>query len=512
MAMLNYIRHSFQAKLTALIMVTSAFSVGTATLFFFLIELDNHNNDFVETQNKMAQIVATNLAPAVVFGDKTATLEILEALIELSTINSVIVRNSDGAIFAQKSAGPNLTRLGPEVALAESTSVIFELGQAITSSPLRIDNDIVGDVTFTTSLTTLYARTRAIIISSLLVFTGSIILAFIVSRTLQNFVSQPLAHLTRAMAAVRKNKDYATRVTIRPPDEFGRLIDGFNTMLDEIARRDSRLATLVEELITARDTAETANLAKSQFLANMSHELRTPLNAIIGYCELIAEDLEGLNVEETQEDLKRILGAAHHLLSLINQILDLSKIEAGGIELEEHWVDMKKHITSITNTVAPLISQNNNMLKTDIQDLPDKLWLDPLRLRQCVINLLGNAAKFTKNGQITLMVKTVVEADPASLLHNFLVISIQDSGIGMTPKQLDHIFSPFVQADTSTTRKFGGTGLGLAITKKLVQLMGGRIEVHSQPNKGSIFTMFIPYDAEKKSPSNAVPSPPEFTP
>jgi signal transduction histidine kinase len=237
----------------------------------------------------------------------------------------------------------------------------------------------------------------------------------------------------------------------------------------------------------ARDAAEQADLAKSRFLANMSHELRTPLNAIIGYTELLQEEAGDRGQEAFLPDLKRIHVSAKHLLALINDILDLSKIEAGKMELVAESFDMAGLVRDVAVTVQPLVQQNGNTL--DLRCAADlgKVRTDPTRMRQCLLNLLSNACKFTQKGKITLEAARKPAAG-----RDWVVLRISDSGIGMTPEQLQKLFQPFTQADASTTRKFGGTGLGLTISRKFAQMMGGDITVESELGKGSAFTLQVP--------------------
>src|SRR3984885_5657874 len=243
-----------------------------------------------------------------------------------------------------------------------------------------------------------------------------------------------------------------------------------------------------EEVAKAKEAAETANRTKSLFLANMSHELRTPLNAILGYSEMLQEEaLELELVSEFGADLEKINGAGKHLLALINDILDLSKIEAGKMELFLETFDLAKMIDEVASTVRPMVEKNANTLH--IQHAPDLgvMHADQLKVRQSLFNLLANALKFTREGNITL------EADRQSMDGSgWIVFRVTDSGIGLRPEQIVKLFQDFTQADASTTRKFGGTGLGLALTRRFCQMMGGDVTVHSVAGEGSIFTIMLP--------------------
>jgi signal transduction histidine kinase/CheY-like chemotaxis protein/HAMP domain-containing protein len=252
----------------------------------------------------------------------------------------------------------------------------------------------------------------------------------------------------------------------------------------------SELKQRQEELEEAMRQAETANRAKSAFLANMSHELRTPLNAIIGLTEMMVSNAARFGTEKALEPLRRVHRAGKHLLELINQVLDLSKIEAGKLELNPELVNIPRLLDEVIGTTRSLAEQNKNNLVVQCPSDVDPLYVDALRLRQILLNLLSNACKFTKNGNVTLSVAPV-SADG----REWLDFVVSDTGIGMTPGQLDKLFEEFMQGDQSTARRYGGTGLGLAITRRLCRTMGGDVTVTSEPARGSTFVVRLPADA-----------------
>jgi signal transduction histidine kinase len=243
------------------------------------------------------------------------------------------------------------------------------------------------------------------------------------------------------------------------------------------------------ELAVARDSERHANRTKSLFLANMSHELRTPLNAIIGYSELLEESAQDKNDADCVEDSLKIQSAARHLLHLINEILDLSKIEAGKLKVFLEQIQLDGFVKEVKGLVDPIIIKNNNFLNIVVEPGLESITTDNIKLKQILFNLLSNAAKFTENGTIDFLLHTE---------GSWLVITISDSGIGIKQEQISNLFLPFTQADSSTTKRYGGTGLGLAITKQYCELLGGTIAVESQVNKGSTFTVRLPLHASSE--------------
>ncbi len=265
-------------------------------------------------------------------------------------------------------------------------------------------------------------------------------------------------------------------------------------------------ARLFEQLFQAKEAAEAASRAKSTFLANMSHELRTPLSAIIGYSELLQEESEDRGHTGIEPDLEKIRSAGQHLLSIINGILDLSKIEAGKVDLFVESFDLRSLVNDVIDMVRPLVETNQNTLRTHFPDDLGSIQSDRTKVRQILFNLLNNAAKFTKQGHIdfTIRREQVLSPDKASE-REWICFQVVDDGIGMTPEQTERLFQPFSQGDSTISRDYGGTGLGLSISQRYCQMMGGRITVQSKLGKGASFAVRLPSVVERQS---AAPLPP----
>ena len=305
---------------------------------------------------------------------------------------------------------------------------------------------------------------------------------------------QLIARIQSYLRFIEQERLHQQELEGRVKERTAELLEANQLLQQEIIKRQG----IEEALHYAKEAAEAANLAKSQFLANMSHELRTPLNAIMGYSEMLQEDAEEMGQEHFATDSQQIYIAGKHLLELINSVLDLSKIDAGKMDLYVERVKLNDFINDIVNTVQPLMVNKNNTLKVDSLENLGEIWTDTTKLRQMLLNLLSNAIKFTEQGVILFQINRQSQADGEKLI--FCVV---DEGIGMTTEQRENLFQPFTQADSSTTRRYGGTGLGLTITKQFAEMMGGTIEVESEFGHGSTFILSLPTKVKTVSTVNS---------
>jgi signal transduction histidine kinase len=312
-------------------------------------------------------------------------------------------------------------------------------------------------------------------------------------------IARPLEATTLIAQRVSEESNFDLQVPVTTSDEVGMLAISINELIQ-------RVAEYTEDLQEAKIAAEAANRSKSAFLANMSHELRTPLNAIINYSEMLQEDAQDSGSEDFLPDLEKIQTAGKHLLDMISDILDISKIEAGHVTLYLEHFDVATMIEEVMTTAQPLVEKKGNALRLQAKGELGMMYADQPKVRQILLNLLSNAAKFTEKGVITIEIEKVKNEKPKPKKRNknndvnsgsnysskFLIFRVSDTGIGMTDEQLEQIFKPFTQADASTTKKYGGTGLGLTISQRLCQILGGEISVESEDGKGSVFIVSLP--------------------
>ncbi len=316
------------------------------------------------------------------------------------------------------------------------------------------------------------------------------VFAAMIVRRLTHSANVVTTGITQASEDITHRSVGSARIPVESDDEFGQIARIFNRLLDELQVTMTLRDNAEDRLTKALQEAHEASKTKTQFLANMSHELRTPLNAILGYTGLLMEE-SGPHWEDSHlGDLQTIFNSGQHLLSLISDILDVSKIEARSMQIEPENVRLKDIVDAATGNIYPLLTKNNNKLHINVPDANLRLLTDELKVRQILLNLLSNATKFTHEGHITLEVSRQSEGKG----KNWIIFTVTDDGIGIPHEDQVKIFEPFHQADNSPTRKYGGTGLGLSISKNLVEMLGGTLRVHSELGKGSKFIFTLPQE------------------
>jgi signal transduction histidine kinase len=352
-----------------------------------------------------------------------------------------------------------------ETQLQQATPLADQLERLTNQLVNKAEADMVTGIEASTQA---YADARWIVIVFAL---GSIALALALGYAISWSLVGPMKEIETRLNEVAAG-DFTRRVHVINRDELGALAADVNHMSEELGR-------LYEQL-------ESFSKNKSQFLASMSHELRTPLNAIIGLTEMMVTNVARFGTDKALEPLRRVNAAGTHLLSLINEVLDLSKIEAGKLELNPEPVNLTLLIDEVIGTAGQLADKNQNRLVVEAQEKVGPLNADPMRLKQILLNLLSNACKFTKEGEIALRVRKVADD------RDWVELAVADTGIGLTAEQQAKLFQEFTQADSLTAGRYGGTGLGLALSRKLARMMGGDVTVTSDMGKGSVFTVRLP--------------------
>jgi signal transduction histidine kinase/CheY-like chemotaxis protein len=475
--------------LLATISVTLALLLACSVFAAFgIISLKNAKWQQLHSQ---AKLLALNSAAAVEFADTVQADRLLAALQSDPSVTSAALYSFEGALI-----GSYPSRVSAESSFAEGAAV--PVGHHLLTQPIVSDGESVGHLKLLVDFASLGAAVREY--ATLTVFVGiwSWIVAVCVAYFSQRSIVRPIDHLAEVARNVTNDGNYAVRVEGTVEGELKDLYRAFNGMLTQIQASklelqqvndglEQRVVERTNDLARARDAAEAASRAKSDFLANMSHEIRTPLNAIMGYADLLRRGWVESQAER-EEMLTTVHSSGRHLMTVLNDILDLSKIESGRMELELRPESPHQILSEVVSLMRVSFREKNLDLEYHWQGpIPKLIETDSARLHQILVNLMGNARKFTLSGVVQIVARLDRRAPDSRL-----IVDVIDTGVGIPLEKQAQVFEPFVQADTSVTRRFGGTGLGLSISRRLARMMGGDLTLTSQPGKGSCFTLVIP--------------------
>jgi two-component system, sensor histidine kinase len=489
------IKSSLHFKMLAATSLTVTVALISSFIILIVIEL---YIDYSQAENELTIVgkaVSSNIHSSLVFDDQKFANQAMKIFKIEDNIQYAQLFRKDGSLFSQYHQDIITTTTatyiqGQEGLSRQGLSLIYR-------EKLYLDKNLIGTLFISYELfyLLLWVFYKAIIL--LFIFIISAALAFNVWSKLHPPITQPIFLLLDFMDRITSNHDYSLQVPKQTEDELGLLIDGFNEMLMQIRNRDQllenhtkqlelRIEERTHDLMQEKLKAENANRYKSEFLATMSHEIRTPLNGVIGLTQLLSR--QGLTTEQN-EIVDKLSISAKVLLQLINNVLDLAKIEAGKLNLDNTNFNLKNILNETITTFENPASEKGLKLLSDLDSsIPEHLLGDSNRISQILINLISNAIKFTDSGTITIK----VEIRKNTEIEVLLLLSVIDTGIGVTQQQQENIFTHFTQADNSISRQYGGTGLGLSICKHLVELMGGKISIQSSLGKGCTFNCLIP--------------------
>ena len=454
-----------------------AFITGVVGGLFLLVlvgvSLQASRSQVFEQSDAVGRVLASNLTASVVFQDPVTAAELLGGLATVDDVVAADLILPDGAQFAAYRQS-----LPDEGAIQSLYLVTIAV-------PVHLDAEQIATLHIQVDLWPVYQQLIWIAGVALVLWLLGMVAAYALSRAFNASITDPLSDLADMMSEVTEREDYAKRFQYDAQNELGSLVDAFNEMLERIGDREQRLRQMILDLEDARDQAEAAVRSKSSFLANMSHEIRTPMNGVMGMIALLKQGEMSAQQNAYFETIER---SADALLLIIDDILDFTKIEAGRLELSDAPFNIRESLSSIEALFAEPAAQKGLSLAVTVESsVPERVAGDPGRIRQILLNLIGNAVKFTEEGDVAVAVGLT-----GGVASCYLRFTVTDTGPGIHPDDRSRIFGEFYQADVSLTRAHGGTGLGLAITKQLVELMAGKLGFESTWGEGARFWVELP--------------------